>query len=475
MGEKRKLERWDRIVEYFNELGKSPCVRVTELGKSTEGNPFLLAIITAPENMKRLARIESPRPSTKMTMATPGRPSISVVAESTLHSTPACSKIAAAFYGAFLENVHPVSRAAVAEMVKLLENTFRSVNIGLVNEMALMCDRMGIDVWEVIDAAKTKPFGFMPFYPGPGLGGHCIPIDPFYLSWKARQFDMHTEFIELAGKTNEEMPYYVVQRLMTILNNHRKPLAGSRILILGVAYKANIDDMRESPAIKIANLLRKRDAELVYHDSYVPEFIVDGVSVPSVELTEEEVAKADAVVVVTDHSNVDYHLVVRSAKLVLDTRNVLKAFDDNYRIFHYPSSLPCDHVLLTPNGVVALEVVNLNGFFSYRNGRWKEAMTMGRALRYLVEERVTDPLMLSQSMAKDLGDRFDKEFGEQAAIPIKALTVFTHPAVELEVEGGPIPACKVDKLRKQISRQGSRLEHDTYDKACSYLEKLTVH
>jgi hypothetical protein len=153
----------------------------------------------------------------------------------------------------------------------------------------------------------------------------------------------------------------------------------------------------------------------------------------------------------------------------------LKAFDDNYRIFHYPSSLPCDHVLLTPNGVVALEVVNLNGFFSYRNGRWKEAMTMGRALRYLVEERVTDPVMLSQSMAKDLGDRFDKEFGEQAAIPIKALTVFTHPAVELEVEGGPIPACKVDKLRKQISIQGFRLEHDTYDKACSYLEKLTVH
>ncbi len=153
----------------------------------------------------------------------------------------------------------------------------------------------------------------------------------------------------------------------------------------------------------------------------------------------------------------------------------LKAFDDNYRIFHYPSSLPCEHVLLTPSGVVALEVVNLNGYFSYRNGRWKEAMTMGRALRYLVEERVSDPVTLAQSMVKELHERFDKEFGGQTVIPIKALTVFTHPAVELEIDGGPIPACKADKLRKQISMPGSRLASETYEKVCGYLERLTVH
>ena len=193
----------------------------------------------------------------------------------------------------------------------------------------VVSERMGINIWEVVDAAKTKPFGFMPFYPGPGLGGHCIPIDPFYLSWKARQFDMHTEFIELAGKTNEAMPYYVVQRLMNALNTQRKSLAGSRILMMGVAYKANIDDMRESPAIKIAELLAEKCADVVYHDPYVAEFIVSGKSVPRVELTAGEVAGADAVLVVTDHSNVDYHLVVRSAKLILDTRNALKAFDDN--------------------------------------------------------------------------------------------------------------------------------------------------
>lgn len=152
----------------------------------------------------------------------------------------------------------------------------------------------------------------------------------------------------------------------------------------------------------------------------------------------------------------------------------LKAFDDNYRIFHYPSSLPCEHVLLTPNGVVALEVVNLNGYFSYRNGRWKEAMTMGRALRYLVEERVSDPIVVAQSMVKELGDRFEKELGDQVVVPIRALTVFTYPAVELEVEGGPIPACKVDKVRKQVSIQGPRLAPDVYDKICSYLESLTI-
>ena len=243
--------------------------------------------------------------------------------------TPRCTEMAVQFYERFLDTVVPVSSTRAAEMTKLLENIFRCVNIALMNELLVVSERMGINIWEVVDAAKTKPFGFMPFYPGPGLGGHCIPIDPFYLSWKARQFDLHTEFIELAGKTNEAMPYYVVTRLMNELNLHRKSLAGSRILMLGVAYKANIDDMRESPAIKIANLLQDKAAEVVYHDPFVPKFVVGGREIESVELTEREIAWADAVLVVTNHSNVDYHLVVRSAKLILDTRNALKAFDDN--------------------------------------------------------------------------------------------------------------------------------------------------
>ena len=213
-----------------------------------------------------------------------------------------------AFYERFLDTVVPVSSTRTAEMTKLLENIFRCVNIALMNELLLVSERMGINIWEVVDAAKTKPFGFMPFYPGPGLGGHCIPIDPFYLSWKARQFDMHTEFIELAGKTNEAMPYYVVERLASALNTHRKPLAGSRVLILGIAYKANIDDMRESPAIKIAELLLVKEADVIYHDPFVSEFSVGGVGIPQVELTAESLAEVDAVVVVTDHSNVDYEL-----------------------------------------------------------------------------------------------------------------------------------------------------------------------
>jgi len=243
--------------------------------------------------------------------------------------TQDCTARAVAFYQTFLDTIVPVSSTRAAEMTKLLENIFRCVNIALMNELLLVSERMGINIWEVVDAAKTKPFGFMPFYPGPGLGGHCIPIDPFYLSWKARQFDMHTEFIELAGKTNEAMPYYVVERLMRALNTHRKPLAGSRILVLGVAYKANIDDMRESPAIKIAELLGDAEADVVYHDPFVPVFEVRGSAIPSVELTAEEIAKADAVLVITDHTNVDYHTVVRSAKLVLDTRNALKEFDSD--------------------------------------------------------------------------------------------------------------------------------------------------
>jgi UDP-N-acetyl-D-glucosamine dehydrogenase len=214
-------------------------------------------------------------------------------------------------------------------MTKLLENIYRSVNIALVNELLMLSERMNINLWEVIDAAKTKPFGFMPFYPGPGLGGHCIPIDPFYLSWKARQYDFHTEFIELSGKINENMPYYVVQRLMQALNEHRKPLADSRVMILGVAYKSDIDDMRESPAIRVAELLLDRDAEIVYHDPYVPQFTVRGESLRSEPLTAESVAAADAVLVITGHTSVDYHLVVRNASLILDTRNTLASFEDD--------------------------------------------------------------------------------------------------------------------------------------------------
>jgi UDP-N-acetyl-D-glucosamine dehydrogenase len=243
--------------------------------------------------------------------------------------TKDCTRHAVTLYERFIDTVVPVSSTRAAEMTKLLENIFRSVNIALMNELLQLCERMHINLWEVVDAAKTKPFGFMPFYPGPGLGGHCIPIDPFYLSWKARQFDFHTEFIELSGKVNESMPYYVVRRLMDALNTQRKSLAGSRVLVLGVAYKADIDDMRESPAIRVAELLLDKDADVVYHDPYVSEFNVRGTALSSVELTEKTLTAADAVLVITDHSNVDYHLVVRNSRLILDTRNALKAFDDN--------------------------------------------------------------------------------------------------------------------------------------------------
>jgi UDP-N-acetyl-D-glucosamine dehydrogenase len=243
--------------------------------------------------------------------------------------TPACTQAAVALYERFIDTVVPVSSTRAAEMTKLLENIFRSVNIALVNELLRLSERMDINLWEVIDAAKTKPFGFMPFYPGPGLGGHCIPIDPFYLSWKAREYDFHTEFIELSGKINEDMPYYVVRRLMDALNGRRKALADSRILILGVAYKANIDDVRESPAIKIAELLREKEADIVYHDPFVEKFTAGGETVSLVELTADEVAAADAVLIVTDHRDVDYDVVVEHAQLVLDTRNVLKGIHND--------------------------------------------------------------------------------------------------------------------------------------------------
>jgi UDP-N-acetyl-D-glucosamine dehydrogenase len=227
------------------------------------------------------------------------------------------------FYSQALDRVVPVSSTRVAEMVKLLENTFRMINIGLVNEMALMCDRMGINVWEVIDAAATKPFGFMPFYPGPGLGGHCIPIDPFYLSWKTKQAGIEARFIELAGHINGQMPHFVVDKIQGALNEHSKPLKGSHVHILGAAYKRNIDDVRESPALDIILLLERRGSRVTYSDPFVSTLRLD-----DHELTAQDpiamAAEADCVVVVTDHSGVDYAAIVERARLIVDTRNALK-------------------------------------------------------------------------------------------------------------------------------------------------------
>jgi UDP-N-acetyl-D-glucosamine dehydrogenase len=239
--------------------------------------------------------------------------------------TPACTEAGATFYRQALETVVPVCSTAVAEMVKLLENTFRMINIGLVNEIALMCDRMGINVWEVIDAAATKPFGFMPFYPGPGLGGHCIPIDPFYLSWKTKQAGIEARFIELAGYINGQMPHFVVDKIQNALNEHSKPLKGSRVHILGVAYKRDIDDVRESPALDIIHLLGRRGARVTYSDPYVAQIHADGIEMKSVDAA-GVVEDADCVVIVTDHRSFDYHGVVAAAKLIVDTRNALKGF-----------------------------------------------------------------------------------------------------------------------------------------------------
>jgi UDP-N-acetyl-D-glucosamine dehydrogenase len=240
--------------------------------------------------------------------------------------TEECTRRAMELYGAACTTLVPVGSPEVAEMTKLLENIFRSVNIALVNELALLCDRMKIDVWEVIDAAATKPFGFMPFRPGPGLGGHCIPIDPFYLTWKAREYDFHTEFIELAGKVNAQMPEFCVQKVTRALNSQRKPLNGSRVLVLGVAYKPNVNDMRESPALRIIELLRAEGAQVSYHDPHVPELARQGLR--SVPLDAEILGDADVAVIVTDHRAVDYSMVVREAPLVVDLRNVTEPSDN---------------------------------------------------------------------------------------------------------------------------------------------------
>ena len=237
-------------------------------------------------------------------------------------TTPACSEVAAALYSVAVDTVVPVSSTQVAEMVKLLENTFRAVNIGLVNEIALMSHRMKIDVWEVIDAAKTKPFGFMPFYPGPGLGGHCIPIDPFYLSWKAKQSGFECRFIELAGHVNGSMPEYVVERISEALNTRKKAVNGARIHLFGIAYKKDVSDMRESPALDILQLLHRRGAELSYTDPYVPSLQEGPVSLRSI--AEDAVDGIDCAVIATDHKAFDYAVMPQRFPLIVDTRNALK-------------------------------------------------------------------------------------------------------------------------------------------------------
>jgi len=237
------------------------------------------------------------------------------------------TEAAAALYEATVETVIRVSSTRVAEMVKLLENTFRAVNIGLVNELALMCHKMDINVWEVIDAAKTKPFGFMPFYPGPGLGGHCIPIDPIYLSWKARQSGFECRFIELAGQVNSSMPGYVVERVAEALNSVRKPINGSRVHIVGVAYKRDVNDLRESPALDVIELLGKRGAELSYSDPFVPEFCHGGHAMRSIDLAAALQSSPDCTVICTDHSVFDYATIAGSGAPVVDTRNALQQFD----------------------------------------------------------------------------------------------------------------------------------------------------
>jgi len=237
--------------------------------------------------------------------------------------TPACNRVMLALYGPVFERLVPVSSPEAAELVKLLENTFRSVNIGLVNEMAIVCDKLGVDVWEVIEAAATKPFGFMKFTPGPGLGGHCIPIDPHYLAWKMRSLNYKTRFIEVAGEVNSEMPLFWVRKVGDRLNDQSKSIRGSKVLVVGVAYKKDIDDLRESPALDIIRLLHQQGADVAYHDPYIPSLDEDGEHLESVPLTKERLAASDCVMIVTDHAKLDYQLIRENAKAIVDTRNVV--------------------------------------------------------------------------------------------------------------------------------------------------------
>ncbi|MCK4494816.1 MAG: nucleotide sugar dehydrogenase, partial [Candidatus Aminicenantes bacterium] len=242
--------------------------------------------------------------------------------------TPSCKRITKALYDQIVVKTIPVSSPRVAEASKLLENIFRSVNIALVNEMKMIFERMDIDIWEVVEAASTKPFGFMPFFPGPGYGGHCIPVDPFYLAWKAKEVDYPTKFIELAGEINTLMPYYVVSKTIEALNERGKSIKGARILVLGIAYKKEIDDQRESPSLKIISLLQKKGAIVSYNDPYVPQSFghrdYPGLKLKSVRLSEKKLKEFDAVVIATDHSRYDYDWIVKNSFLVIDTRNAIK-------------------------------------------------------------------------------------------------------------------------------------------------------
>jgi UDP-N-acetyl-D-glucosamine dehydrogenase len=248
--------------------------------------------------------------------------------------TPACVEVAKALYEACIDTVVPVASPEAAELVKLLENTFRAVNIGLVNEIAIICDKLGVDVWEVIDAAATKPFGFMKFTPGPGIGGHCIPLDPHYLAWKMRTLNYKTRFIDLASEINAGMPDYVVEKVARALNDDRKAVNGSRVLVLGIAYKRDIDDMRESPALDVIRLLEQRGAAVAYHDPHVARFREEGVEHTGVALTTDELARADAVVIVTDHTafKAQWPMVLEHARLVVDTRNATAGLRGRARI-----------------------------------------------------------------------------------------------------------------------------------------------
>ncbi|MGQ9488133.1 MAG: nucleotide sugar dehydrogenase [Armatimonadota bacterium] len=243
--------------------------------------------------------------------------------------TEQCTQLAIEFYSPFIDQLVPVSSPTAAEMTKIYENVFRSVNIALVNELALLCNRMGLNVWEVIDAASTKPYGFMTFYPGPGLGGHCIPVDPYYLAWKARHYDFHVKFVELSATINDSMPYYVCSRVNDALNSHFKSVNGSDVLILGVTYKRDVADLRESPALKIIEILHQRGAKVSYHDPYIPTLHVHDhvqLHLQSETLTAERLQQADCVVIVADHSSYDWGMIAENAKLIVDTRNAMKAF-----------------------------------------------------------------------------------------------------------------------------------------------------
>lgn len=246
--------------------------------------------------------------------------------------TPACLKKSMEYYSAVFEKVIPVSSTKSAEMVKLLENTFRSINIGMVNEMALMCNKLGIDVWEIIEAAATKPFGFMPFFPGPGLGGHCIPIDPLYLSWKLRALKYNAKFIELASEINASMPVYVVQKIMEALNGEKKSVKGSKIFILGAAYKRDISDVRESPALDVIMLLKEKGAVVSYNDPFIPEVDEGEFKLQSVPLNEKTLKESDCVVIITNHSSYNYKMICKNAKLVMDTRNATKGIKGSAKI-----------------------------------------------------------------------------------------------------------------------------------------------